>query len=554
MPDGSEEYLPALLLISGIIGLVVGISSSKWQLSIEPAQVLTGLVRLNPHDLGYLYDATAFSLSTHISALLLFVTNSEVATSIILCALIGIIIAQSIAMLFFLGMARLYPSLFVTLLICLAYSLKPGIYIFGHGIAYPIWLFGVEHTFGVVGLIFTVYATLFFAFDRIKTGLFLSPIVLWVHPAWGVWINACIISAVVADFPKNRHILNRYNVLAYSIGIALFLAALFFQKMALPAVPLNQVIDHTEARKIFLSYVTNWDFHRQRFGSPKILSSQLLLVGFTIFASSLCLLRDNSLTDGKRLFLKLALIAAVISPIFVFVPSWFDQAIFPEALITLMPGRFVNYSIFLGIPLLILACAAFFRTASSSKLMNYCLSAFISLDLLLKPPLIRRCFVIVTPLCLLAVLAHSVMSFKQRFERYTDFSQPSAVYGQTGQILTTMDFWLLQIQTRKPLIVPHLDGFVYVGPDALVRLNDLVEDIYGARLTEPPLSPEDFHSSVIHTSSYQSLWEHRGCGEWQRLSRKYDFERIVVPKNISLSTQLIGESHDAKVYGVTCPL
>ena len=67
-----------------------------------------------------------------------------------------IVIAFSLiamAMLFYFATSRLYASLLLALLICTSSAIRPGFFLLGRGISYPIMSIGSPHTFGVLGLL-----------------------------------------------------------------------------------------------------------------------------------------------------------------------------------------------------------------------------------------------------------------------------------------------------------------------------------------------------------------------------------------------------------------
>lgn len=68
-----------------------------------------------------------------------------------------------------------------------------------HGVAYPIWLLGTSHTYGVLGLSVAVLALGVIGSGRPRAGAFLVGVAPSVHAALGLWLIAIFAGAGLWD-------------------------------------------------------------------------------------------------------------------------------------------------------------------------------------------------------------------------------------------------------------------------------------------------------------------------------------------------------------------
>ncbi len=529
-----EKSLAFLLLISGFLGAIAGAVTATWQVPIETAQVLLGLVSYDRGALPYAYHVTAFSMMNHIGCLFLAITHSEAASSILLSSLMGIVVMQTVAMAIFLIFRNAYLAPLLTVALAAAHFI-------GSGIAYPIIFLGTEHTYGRAGFFFILYAALFLAFSKFKTGFFLSSLALWIHPAWGLWFNMCLAIVLIVQHRRYNALLTPGNILYYCLGVGLSVTAFLWQKLHYPVNLAIAPGDASEAKEIFLNYIRYWDYHRQKFADPRILVTGFACAWLTFSFSALLMLRQRNASIGEKLFYSFVMLSTILASLFVFLPSWFDPKFFPEFLVILMPGRFINIPIFLCTPIFL--GSAMLWISSSNQLFSETSRlqvALVAVALLLsftifvelydfRHAILFSClgaglfwgirktraprylsFSLINPLafsvCLALTLASPLylsIKFPSIEQRFQKIALPRNI---DGSILTTMDNWLLQVKTRVSTITPHIDGYVYLGGNSLIRLNQLAIDIFGISLTTPPPSNMALHQSAFATADFKDLW------------------------------------------------
>ena len=125
-----------VLAISGVLGFRVGmIGFPTWQIAVESAQVVAGLVQYPPDNPFYIYHTKLWSLVIQVCALLLRAGVSEITLSLALSGLLGMISFQALSMVIYAigGSASLaIGGAFVVFLSRIT----------DHGVVYPVFLLG----------------------------------------------------------------------------------------------------------------------------------------------------------------------------------------------------------------------------------------------------------------------------------------------------------------------------------------------------------------------------------------------------------------------------
>lgn len=578
--DSHDESLGLLLVLSGFFGIVLGITTAAIQAPLEAAQVLMGAVTYERTSATYAMHISIFTLVNYLVWLFLAVTNSEIASSIILCALMGMIAMQCLTMIIFLGVRNVYLAVLSALPAVI-------IHLFGYGIAYPIIFMGSPHAYGRVGFFFVLFSVLFLAFGRFRTGFFFSGIALLVHPSWGLWLAVCLLLVLVTGYRYLKPLVNRSNLIAYFSGAGISVVALLLHRFFFPIQTDLPPAYAPVARELFLNYIRYWDYHRQRFDNPGSLIRELTYATVALVLSIFLFARRNS-SIGERVFGHFMIVTTVLSVVFVFVPSWFAPDIFPGALIALMPGRFINVSLFVALPLL-LGYVLRNRTTiwSLVSVAIYWAGAYVlvgyspihtrigerELSLMLVAASVgivslrRRAFF--DPIVerfersrtnwLLASAAAAIVLLSPVYvvrqlpvirKSFAHVTLPKPIH---GRVLTTIDLYMLQAQARVPTMTPLLDGYAHSGAASLIWVDHVMSDIYGFPLSSSPPRAKHLHQGAILTADFQDLWKSRTCAEWERLAAAYNFDLIVVPVTLNLQLSPIDNDSEFNKYRPRCP-
>ncbi len=572
-----EQSVGLLLALGSIFGLIFSLQRATWQVPVETAQVLMGLVPYEPSALPYAYNVSVFSLLNYVAWLFLELGGSEVVSSVLVGAVVGILGGQVLAAVMFAVVRNVYVAVALSVVLI-------GIGYFGAGISYPVLFIGGGGTYGSAGPMFALYAVLLVALGSVRLGAFCCGLALAVHPSWGIWLNLCVAVTLLSSYLRLKYLITLQNIGWYVTGVLISVALYKWQKVYFPIeLPLSQAASD-EAKSLFVSYVRYWDYHRQKFSAALPLA-----MGFGYSAVALALAaaatRINPMARDAAFFFRFVTVSALLSAVFVFVPSWFDPAGFPEFFITLMPGRFINLTIFLAIPLAVACLFAGLRargSASSQVGAGLVLAAIwlahlrgievpawlmggvggVSAALALWLPFAsgrqrinqasQRSTDAALLVALVGLIAIALPVFAYRATKIErSFARPEVPAQVRGAVmLTTRSNYLPQLTTRMSLVVDTraLDGYPYAGSASLLALDRLLKDIYGISLRDIPRTPHDGLSEEDHAD----LWRARTCEEWEALARKYGFGFIMTPPGMALRLERLDDDPAWNKYEPRC--
>ena len=143
----SAAYRPLLVLaLSGAFGFLLGITRfATWQVAVESAQVVAGLVKYPADNPFYIYHVQLWTVLHQTCALALRAGMSEIGLSHLVSGVLGMVSFQALGILIYAFSADLPLAVGAPVLILYTRAVE-------HGATYPISLMGVDHTYGVIGL------------------------------------------------------------------------------------------------------------------------------------------------------------------------------------------------------------------------------------------------------------------------------------------------------------------------------------------------------------------------------------------------------------------
>lgn len=516
-----DSSLPLLLVISGAFGAVLGTVSATWQAPNENAQVLMRMLPYDPASPVYAFQVTAFSLVNHVTWFFLALTNSEIASSILLSALLGMVTLQTVAMLMFFVIQNSYVAVIAALV---AVRLN----IFGTGISYPITILGSSHAHGRAGMIVVLLALVLFALSRTRAAFAVTALAPFVHAGWGLWLNVCLMLVFIIWFPQLRVLLTRKNLIAYGVAAGLCAALYFWQKVSYPVAVGASPPDFADGATFFQNYIRYWDSHRRPYTNPLPLFMGFILVAVSL-TWALVMRRRTEHQPERRLFYSFVIVAAILSSALVFIPSWFDPSNFPTFFVAVMPGRYVNALIFIALPAMLAQAIKSLLLASRST----------------------------TNLLSTAMLAALLTAIPWYVERHVprlreEFTRTLPLGTKTLGVLTTSQHYFLGVESRVLTITPMLDYLGYGNNAIAGPLAQRTRDIFGISLDRPPQPGLTLHRGAIASNDYELLWEERSCSDWNALAHKYRFDLIIVPQGFGLKLPLVREIRDSRIYRPAC--
>lgn len=326
-PPPREAWVVAA--ISGLCGLVLGLGSG-WQIAIESAQVVGGVVSYQADNPFYMYHVKTWTLLHQIPALFLHWGMSERAASLIVSGLIGTISFQALALCCLAFSHRPFFSVFAPIF-CLATnacSEASGLYpvqILSH----DPWL-----TYGVMGASLSLLAWSLLGVGKVRTAAFLMGLAPAIHPTLGAWCLACGVASQIW-ICRNDFAYNRRFAVCLAAGLAIGVLSLVIHGLTAGSIS-NP--DPAEAARLVAAFTAQWDSHRGAypfdFPAP-LMATAILLLGMLLFA-----VRPYAFVAGTLQLMFVLMLAAAGGLALAALTLWQDRL--PAWLVSAMPGRYIN--------------------------------------------------------------------------------------------------------------------------------------------------------------------------------------------------------------------
>ena len=597
----------AVLAVSGIAGFHAGmVTFPDWQVAVETAQVVAGIVHYPPDNPFYLYHLKLWTILHQICALLLRAGLSEIALSKAVSGLLGMVSFQAIAMIVY-ALSR-DALLAVGSVFLIAFTRTAE-----YGVNYPIYLMGTPHTYGVIGLSLIALIAGLAGAGWYRTSGFLLGIAPAVHPSLGAWFTITMAAAVAwhawgdrtAFRPAGRFLLLGYSVTAIS------LLAQLAQSRGVPA------IDSQLANSYLTSFVSFWDTHRQPvsfWADGTTLTMGTLALAITWLKLS----RDPN--SSATLLLRLVIVTATLSlvlSLLLFLPP----ARLPSTMVILMPGRLVNFTALVAVAVLIGLLGHAWRNQARlwSALLLLYLAAGLSIGnrsmlwewfarddgsivqsalRAVVPTLRPRPLQVLLTVAVLLV-AGAVVTKRQAGSQASDHRAPAVVAGsirvltlmsrgalvillvavalllwqwqprsadgvfvdrttngplarvaaRQGILATGGDLQLIQLKTRRPVLINGggLDGLPYAlesGP----ALERVLRDVYAIDLLNPPEEARGL--GAIPSEVNRVTWERFSPDRWQWIRRTYGVTQVLTPPGWVLALPTAVHDRGFVVYDI----
>ena len=576
-----ERNRPLLVLaVSGAIGFALGVSVfATWQVAVESAQVVAGLVKYPPDNPFYIYHRELWTVLHQLGALLLRVGFSEIALSRLLSGVLGMVSFQAIAVLLYSFSGDLLLAVAAAPLILYARAVE-------HGATYPIALMGTDHTYGILGLSLAVLVVGLFGAGCYRLGGFLLGLAPAVHASIGAWLAVIVAGCFLWDFRQLRSEWRRAlpwfiagcGVTALSLGVHFTMA---------------RGIAHVEpavAARYLDAFVSRWDEHRR---AANFISVGTILNGVTLVIGLAWLMLFRSDLPPRSLFVLRAVIAAGVLSLPLMMLSWLPPASVPAPLLTVMPNRLVNFNVLAFVPLLLgllaayrnslwshVAIAAFlgalfinYRSMvwdgypSAGTLRLFALNpwhVFVAGSVVLlavavaaglersRPWPVSTVAPRAFTLGLLAIAA--VLTFRLSppypFRDRTNDPFMAAVAAETrGVVATGGSFHLVQLYTRRPVLLDGgaLDTLPY-APDAGPAMERILREVYGLDFLNPPRELQQ--AAFIPHSFNRPIWEGYSRLKWQEIGFAFGVTQVLTRAEWRLDLPVAAEDRFFKLYQI----
>ncbi|HTY16905.1 MAG TPA: hypothetical protein VMH82_04165 [Myxococcota bacterium] len=336
-PPGAT--VAAVAAASALAGATMGALEPAWQVAIEPAQVLAGIVHYPAGNPFGLYELRLWTLWHQLLAPLLALGVPERALTV---ALSGVLGALAFAALALMALAHgAHPALAFATPFALV-RLEPALW----GFSYPILLVGYGHTYGMAGLAWLLLACALLGAGCRRTAAFLIGLAPAVHASLGACFALVVGACALAD-PRELRPHLRGVVLWGGVGAALAGLSFGVQRLAVAAPPVS---DATTAARYLDTFVQLWDAHRRpanlaAWNVAMVWCGMLLAIALLGYGRRV-IPAVNRLS--LRIFVACGALGMAISLLLRLVPA---RAI-PDALLVAMPTRLANLPALAFVPLL----------------------------------------------------------------------------------------------------------------------------------------------------------------------------------------------------------
>lgn len=578
-----------VLVLSGFLGFRVGILGfPDWQVAVETAQVVAGLVTYPPDNIFYIYHTRLWTVLHQILALALRSGANEITLSLVVSGLQGMLTFQALALIVHAFSRQVLLAVGAAALIFFTRSAE-------YGTIYPLFLLGTEHTYGVVGLSTSVLVVALLGAGWYRTGAFLLGVVPCIHPALGSFTGLVVMLALVSDFRNLRSEL-RHAAPWFLAGCCVTVLSLLVQFGFAPAMPPGMA---RLAPEDFSTFIRLWDGHR---AAVNLTSTGVQLnATAAIIAAVWLVLFSAEMPSSSRLLLRI--VAAGSTLAVVMVPlSWIPPERLPSALLVLMPGRYLNFGALIFVAMLIGLLAS--RRDHWSRVAPLLVSAGLLLTSrsmlweflerhhgIQANPNLSQLWIIwltcaallagafrarlrshptppthlthpthpthPTHLILLALLAlvvlmtthqHSEQSGAHFNDRTNDvfFGDVAA---RPGVLLVAGDLHLIQLRTRRPVLIDTgaLDTVMYSLATG-AAMQRMLRDIYGLDLYHPP--PDAVGAGRIPALSHRATWESYSTEKWRAIRREFGVTQVLAYGDWALKLPVVSQSRRLLLYDI----
>lgn len=561
------------LFVSGALGFHLGYTRfPDWQIPVESAQVLAGLVAY-PHETPfYVHHMKLWTILHQVCALLLRAGLSEIELSKLVSGVMGMLSLQALTMFTFALSGRALLSVGASLLLFVSGVTYAGA-------LYPIFLMGAPFTYGIVGLSLIVLVAGLFGAGLHRGGAFLLGLAPAVHTGLAVWLWVIVAGCFLLErgraAPRGSigSLLAGAGVAALSFGVHAWMSA---------GVPAQAV---AMDRRYLDAFVAFWDGHRRPVALGEL---AVLLNAAALFLTTVWLRWFRAhVTPEAAWLLRFAQVSAAVSIALVPV-TWVPPEYLPVPLLVLMPGRVLNIvamtfsAMVLGLlassaigwrSMLMLAMTTALLLSNESMLWRMFPDAWpaswpyiptdavpfvLTLALLIGMTIehrrsrrsprerhlsVRTSMAVATANLLVlvsaALIAYGVPEHRGHiFIDRTNNSVLAAAAAGSGLLLTVGDAHLMQLRTRRPMLIDTgaLDTIPYT-PGSGPVLDRILREIYGIDLFNPP--PELRGAGRLLEDVHREHWQRKTLEGWRTIRKDYHVTQVLTPADWQLDLPII---------------
>lgn len=580
-----------VLVLSGILGFRVGLLGfPDWQVAVETAQVVAGIVEYPSDNIFYVYHTKLWTALHQVLAVALQAGGTEITLSRVVSGVQGMLTFQALAIVVYALSREVLLAVGAAALVFFTRSAE-------YGVVYPLFLLGTEHTYGVIGLSTAVLVTGVLGAGWYRTGALLLGIAPCIHPALGSWTGAIVSLAVLSDFRRLSAEL-RPALPWFAAGCSITVVSLSIHLILAPDVPPGMARLPADDFAIFIRL---WDGHRAAINvwhTGVILNAAAFVMAMVwIFMAR----RDGStdpvgLPRSSELLLRISAASSFLA--IALIPlSWIPPDRLPAALLVMMPGRYLNFgamtfvAVLIGLiasrsdwwsRLLLLLLTAGLLAGDHSMLWEFlehhhhvqyespvnplyvvwlCAAALLtrtvwsaSRELGAWQPLrmlhpLRVSQLLLLGLGVLMTLHQGARRSGAHFSDRTNDVFFADVASGPGVLLVAGDLRLIQLRTRRPVLLDSgaLDTVMY-SLETGGSMRRILREVYGLDLFNPP--PDAVGAGRIPPRSHRATWESFTAEKWQAIRREFGVTQVLAYGDWVLHLPVASQSRRLLLYDI----
>jgi hypothetical protein len=553
-------------VLASASGFLCGVCYPTWKASVEPAQVIAGVVSYPAQNPNFMQQVKMFTIVHEMSSLLLRLGVSEWTLSWLLSGIEAtfLFLAVGLPIFAFSGrslLAAWFPFLLVR-------ALDAGI----PGVSYPLSYLGNEQNWGPLGLAAALVALGLFIVERPGVASFAAGLAPAVHPALGCWLLLALFGVVAYDRLRQRDA-TFVAAAPLAAGLGLSALALVFHFFVYPGYAPPLAIDGASIH--FQSELRYWDMHR----APFELWGEGIRMALAAAAVCLYASLSGRSSGAGRFYARSLLAAGLLAAVFS-LGNW-QPELFPGWLMAMMPSRTFNVlilgSLGLWIGLLaghpdrvafevvLVAVAVLLGLARfTPMLLPLSLGAALWLDGSLRGRglgsmptargVLQRSLQAAPAIVAAGALALVCLP------RMSEVAAPSAaavredpvvraLRAGSGMVLVGSDINFIQAWTRRPVLLrgESIDVFAY-APEAAPAVATILARVYGIDFHSPPA--EARRRGGLGRDSGRELWESRTLDDWIAVTREFGVTEIVTWNDWRLRLPLAARGQELNLYRV----
>ena len=555
-----------LLITTAAVGFLLGaFTRPTWQVSVESAQVLAGVVLYPAHNSFHIYHVKLWTILNQILAVPLALGISERVLSILVSG--GISAASFVAagLCTFAISRSVFWGLATPLMIHFT-GLHESL-----SVNYPIEFMGTPHTYGVVGLAWSVASLSLFALELPIAGLFLG-LAPSIHASTALW--SWLIAAAVLLWQGQSSFAQLGKIWRWgAVGIGVSLVSLIVQWIWMaPVVPR---VDPALQAQFVSRWVDFFDYHRQ----PIDFSLVGVQISIAALVTGICLnvlLNEESSVVERRL-VRIIVVASIVA-LFGAAVSRVSAVDIPQTLLMLMPTRVFlvsNVMFFAALvgflsrsrssAICIVLCVLLLATAVGRARLPIVLAAvtviagtYFSRGRPYPSGISRRVLQFAGIVVLVVSLPGTLRQVRTAAGAFNAMSDRTdnrvfELASRTEGLLAIGSECCVytQLRTRRPLLVEvqALDQITY-APESAPDMNEALKAVYGVDLLHPQESLRSANLSEDLTPVAKPLWEGRDQEEWKQLARTFGFTAVLANAKWKLNLPELARDSNHVLYRI----